>query len=88
MTNVAVLQGAAVPDSAGVFYLQLGGLFSGAKDAKIVVSGAVAEYVSRTIESGLLCFVKGSYVPSGNHIQADSVAFLRDKAGAGEPLWE
>lgn len=89
MVNVVVLQGAAVPESSSVFYLQIGGeTFSGSKDAKVLVSGAVAEYVGRTIKAGLLCFVKGSYVPSGNYVEAETVAFMRDKLETGGVMWD
>jgi hypothetical protein len=72
-----------------VFYLQIhGGSFDETRDVEIHASGAVAEYVDKTLQSGLLCVAKGSYVPSGNYIEADSVAFLRDKLGIGDPLWE
>jgi hypothetical protein len=90
MVNVVVLQGAAIPGSGSVFYLQiLGGSFSGAHDVEVRVSGSVAEYVQTVIESGLLCVVKGQYVPSASqsYVQAESVAFLRDKLDSGDPLW-
>jgi hypothetical protein len=88
MVNVALLQGAAVPETDAVFYLQMFGLeFTGAKDAEIHVSGDVAVYVKTVIQSGLLCVVKGRYVPAGNYIDAESVSFLRDQLKEGDPLW-
>jgi hypothetical protein len=89
MVNVVVLQGAAVPAFSDYFYLQItGGGFAETREAKIVMSGAVAEYVAKTMQSGLLCIVKGAYVPSGNYIQAESVAFLQDKLELGDQMWE
>jgi hypothetical protein len=88
MINVVALQGAAVPGTDSVFYLQIQGeTFSGARDAEIHMTGGVAAYVKTAIRSGLLCVVKGSYVPSGNYIEAESVALLRDQLAAGDPLW-
>jgi hypothetical protein len=88
MVNVVVLQGAAVPDSGSAFYLQIqSGAFAGAKEAKIAVFDDVAAYVSKTIQRGLMCIVKGVYVPSGNYIKAESVAFLRDKLSDGDQMW-
>lgn len=88
MINVIALQGAAVPGTDSVFYLQLhGATFTGAQDAEIRVSGGVAEYVATAIKSGLLCVVKGRYVPAGNYIEAESVSLLRDRLSPGDPLW-
>jgi hypothetical protein len=88
MVNVVVLQGAAVPGTDAVFYLQIAGsVFTGAKDAEIHVSGDVAAYVKTVIKRGLLCVVKGAYVPAGNYVEADSVSFLRDRLEDGASLW-
>jgi hypothetical protein len=89
MINVVALQGAAVPGTDSVFYLQTQGpVFSGARDAEIHMAGGVAAYVKTVIQSGLLCVVKGRYVPAGNYIEAESVALLRDRLAAGDPLWQ
>jgi hypothetical protein len=71
MVNVIVLQGAAIPDSKDIFYLQIrSGAFVGAEEVIVAVFGDVAEYVSKTIQRGLMCCVKGAYVPSANYIRA------------------
>jgi hypothetical protein len=89
MVNTVVLQGAAVPATDSVFYLQIQGeTFSGAQDAEIHMAGGVAAYVKTALRSGLLCIVKGSYVPAGNYIEADSVSLLRAQLAEGDPLWE
>jgi hypothetical protein len=89
MMNVVALQGAAVPGGASVFYLQINGsVFSGAKDVEVRVEGAVAEYVQTAMQPGLLCIVKGRYVPDENCVAAEAVSFLRDKRGYGEELWK
>jgi hypothetical protein len=89
MINVVALQGAAVPGTDSVFYLQIqGDVFSGAQDAEIHVSGGVAAYVKTALRSGLLCVVKGRYVPAGNYIEADSVSLLRAQLAEGDPLWQ
>jgi hypothetical protein len=88
MINVVALQGAAVPGDDSVFYLQIqGSVFSGARDAEIRMSGGVAAYVKTAIKSGLLCVVKGRYVPAGNYVEAESVSLLRDRLAAGDPMW-
>jgi hypothetical protein len=88
MINVVVVQGAAVPGTASVFYLQInGGSFTGAHDVEVHISGSVSDYVQTVVQSGLLCVVKGRYIPSGNYIEAESVSFLRSKLGSGDQLW-
>jgi hypothetical protein len=88
MINVVALQGAAVPGTATVFYLQINGpVFTGATDVEVRMEGGVAEYVQTAIKRGLLCVVKGRYVPAENYVAAESVALLRDQLEDGEPLW-
>jgi hypothetical protein len=89
MINVVVLQGAAVPGTDSVFYLQIQGeTFSGAHDVEIHMSGGVAAYVKTALRAGLLCVVKGRYVPSGGCVEAESVSLLRDQLSMGDPLWQ
>jgi hypothetical protein len=89
MINVVVLQGAAVPGSGSVFYLQIAGAaFSGEKDVEIHVGGEVAAYVKTVIQAGLLCIVKGKYVPGALYVEGETVSFLRDKKNIGDKLWE
>jgi hypothetical protein len=89
MTNVVVLQGAAIPGTDTVFYLQINGEeFTESKDAEIRMSGDVAKYVGTIIQPGLLCVAKGKYVPAGNYIEAESASFLRDRKNIGDTMWE
>jgi hypothetical protein len=89
MINVIALQGASIPGTASAFYLQITGpVFTGQQDVEIHIGGDVAAYVQKTIQTGLLCVVKGKYVPGGLYIDADAVSFLRDKKNAGDPMWE
>jgi hypothetical protein len=89
MTNVVVLQGAAIPGTNSAFYLQISGSsFTGSKDVEVRMSGGVAEYVQKVIATGLLCVVKGRYVPNEKYIMAESVSLLRDKLDIGGPMWD
>lgn len=89
MINVVAMQGAAVPGGASAFYLQINGpVFAGAKDVEVRVEGSVAEYVQAAMQPGLLCVVKGRYVPEGGYVAAEAVSFLRDKLELGEELWK
>jgi hypothetical protein len=89
MINVVALQGAAIPGAGSVFYLQIEGpAFTGKKDVEIHVGGEVAAYVQTVIQAGLLCIVKGKYVPDALYIEGETVSFLRDKKNIGDKLWE
>jgi hypothetical protein len=88
MTNVVVLQGAAIPGSASAFFMQITGpTFTGKKDVEAHISGEVAAYVQTVIQEGLLCIIKGKYVPGETYIDVETVSFLRDKKNAGDEMW-
>jgi hypothetical protein len=88
MVNVVILQGAIVPGTDSVFYLQINGnKFEGARDVEVHMAGDVASYVKTVIQSGLLCVLKGRYVPDGNYIEAESVSLLKDLLERGESMW-
>jgi hypothetical protein len=89
MINAVVLQGAAIPGSASAFFLQITGpTFTAKKDVETRVSGEVAGYVQTVIQTGLMCVVKGKYLPGNTYIEAETVSFLRDKKNIGETMWE
>jgi hypothetical protein len=89
LINVVALQGASIPDSMFKFYLQITGpAFEERKDVEIHVGGDVASYVQTVIKSGLLCVIKGKYVPGELYIEAETVSFLRDKKDIGDAMWE
>jgi hypothetical protein len=89
MTNVIVLQGADIPGSASAFFIQITGpVFTGKKDVEAHISGEVAAYVQTVIQAGLLCVIKGKYVPGATYIDAETVSFLRDKKNIGDEIWE
>jgi hypothetical protein len=89
MINVIALQGAAMPGSASAFFLQITGpTFMGKKDVEVHVNGEVADYVQTVIQDGLLCVIKGRYVPGETYVDAETVSFLRDKKKIGDEIWE
>jgi hypothetical protein len=92
VVNVVVIQGAVISGAGSAFFLQIDGeVFSSSVSAgsvSVKASGEVAEYVATVIQSGLLCVVKGRYVPAGNYIEAEAVSMFRDKLEEGDPMWD